>query len=148
MASSEKLPDLETVLIYQLYRIGRVLRSHHQNMLDDKAPDFSPEQFFLLYRLFRRDGQTQRELADKTLNDHPNITRMIDKLEMNGYVVRAPDKEDRRTFNIMLTNKAKKLFEQSIPLIEGERKKLLSGITAEDEKAVRKVLAQIEKNIG
>jgi len=142
------LPDLNEILMHQLFRTGRLLRFYIQQFLDIDKFAFTTEQFFLFYRLYIKDGQTQRELADKTLNDHPNITRLIDKLEEKGYVKRNPDKDDRRTFMIKITEEGIQLFEQMLPIVEAERKKLLNGISTEDQKTVKKVLNQLEENMN
>jgi len=142
------LPDLNEILMHQLFRTGRLLRFYIQQFLDIDKFAFTPEQFFLFYRLYVNDGQTQRELADKTLNDHPNITRLIDKLEEKGYVKRKPDKDDRRTFTIKMSEEGIHLFERMLPIVEAERKKLLKGISTEEQQIVKRVLNQLENNMN
>jgi MarR family transcriptional regulator, transcriptional regulator for hemolysin len=139
--------DLDDILMYQLYRSGRLLRFRLQQLVDANEPKSSPEQFFLLYKLYIKDGQSQKQLADKILNDHPNITRLIDKLEEIGYVYREVDKKDRRTFKIYISEKGKSRFKDILPLIMLEREKLLKGINEEDEKLVKGILGKMETNI-
>jgi MarR family transcriptional regulator, transcriptional regulator for hemolysin len=140
--------ELDSVLMYQMYRLGRLLRNYLQQFLDVDGSAFTPEQFFLLYRLYMKDGQTQRQLADRDLNDHPNITRLIDRLEEKGYVRREPAADDRRTYNIHISDKGKGLAARMIPVIAREREKLLRGITAEEEKVVKNLLRKMEKNMN
>jgi len=138
--------DLDDILMYQLYRIGRLLRFHLQKFLDAESKA-TPEQFFLLYRLYMKNGQTQRQLADTVLQDHPNITRLIDRLEERGYVSRETVENNRRAFNIILTDKGIQLFDSIIPVITREREQLLKGISAEEQKIVKKVLLQMGRNM-
>ena len=42
-----------------------------------------------------RDGLYQRQLSEITMKDRPNITRIINILEKNGYVTRVSDKNKR-----------------------------------------------------
>ena len=97
-----ELIDLDDFLIYQIYGSARLLRFHLQKLLDANEPNFTPEQTFLLYKLYMKDGQSQRQLADRILNDYPNITRLIDKLEKKGYVRREIAENDRRMFKIYM----------------------------------------------
>ncbi|MGD0279636.1 MAG: MarR family transcriptional regulator [Smithella sp.] len=141
------ISDLDQTITYQVYRAGRLLRHFlHQKLRIDEV-QLTPEQFFILLRLYEKDGQTQRELADKILNDHPNITRLIDKLEKSAYVRRKNDAKDRRNFLITLSAKGKALCETRVPLIQQERKRLFKGLTKEEIKMFQSVLHRIETNI-
>lgn len=142
------LEDLEGVFPHQLYRMGRLLRYYLQQKLKDDASKITPEQYFIIYRLFLKDGQTQRELADKTLNDHPNITHLIDKLEQKGYVQRGDDEKDRRSYIIKLSAKGRRDFENAIPMIKRETDRILKGISRKEIETVQNVLNRIEANIS
>ena len=145
----DELFDLmfDDFLVYQLYGTVRLLRLRLQKVLDEVVPNFTPEQFWLLFKLYIKDGQSQRELADKNLNDYPNITRLIDKLEKKGYVYREVDEKDRRMFKVYISEKGKSFIKNNIPLILSEREKLLEGISPEEDKIVKNALKRLEQNI-
>ena len=145
----DELFDLmfDDFLVYQLYGTVRLLRLRLQKVLDEVVPNFTPEQFWLLFKLYIKDGQSQRELADKNLNDYPNITRLIDKLEKKGYVYREVDEKDRRMFKVYVSEKGKSFIKNNIPLILSEREKLLEGISPEEDKIVKNALKRLEQNI-
>lgn len=92
-------------MIYQIYGSARLLRFQLQKLLDENEPNFTPEQAFLLYKLYMDDGQSQRQLADKILNDYPTITRLIDRLEKKGYVHREVNENDRRMFKVYMSER-------------------------------------------
>ena len=143
------LPELDSPLLYHVYRLSRIMRSHFQRQLDADPDDLgwiSQEQLFLLYQLYNRDGLSQRELADKKLNDYPNITRMLDKLEEKNFVVREPDANDRRVCIVRLTERGRAFFDTKHAFVQEELKRMIAGISPEEEKIVRKVFAQLEKN--
>jgi len=142
-----ELIDLDDFLIYQIYGSSRLLRFRLQKLLDANEPKFTPEQAFLLYKLYMNDGQSQRQLADKILNDYPNITRLIDKLEKKGYVRREVDENDRRMFKVYMSEEGKSRFKTSVPLIIHEREKLLENVSSEEQKIVKDVLKRIEQNV-
>ena len=145
----DELFDLmfDDFLVYQLYGTVRLLRLRLQRLIDEVVPNFTPEQFWLLFKLYIKDGQSQRELADKNLNDYPNITRLIDKLEKKGYVYREVDEKDRRMFKVYVSEKGKSFIKNNIPLILSEREKLLEGISPEEDKIVKNALKRLEQNI-
>lgn len=142
-----ELIDLDDFLIYQIYGSARLLRFQLQKLLDENEPNFTPEQAFLLYKLYMNDGKSQRQLADKILNDYPNITRLIDKLEKKGYVRREVDENDRRMFKVYMSEEGKSRFNSFIPLIMHQRRKLLENISSDEEKIVKDVLKRIEQNV-
>lgn len=141
------ISDIDQTITYQVYRTGRLLRRYLQQKLRIDEAQLTPEQCFILLRLYMKDGQTQRELADKILNDHPNITRLIDKLEKNAYVQRTNDAKDRRSFVINLSVKGRAFCESRVPLLQQERERILKGLTKEEIKMFQTILRRIDTNI-
>lgn len=80
----------------------------------DSGLDLPQAQFIVLINLYRKDGQTQQELARRCTVDKSAIKRSIDNLEDRGLVER---KLERRTscrggarcYRISLTEKAQQL---------------------------------------
>ncbi len=138
---------LEDAPAYLIYRLARLLRFDLKNILARVGPDLSPEQYFLLYRLYRQDGRSQAELADSVLGDYPNITRLIDALEKKGYVARTPDPNDRRRYFIVLTDAGKALMADLIAHIPDERRRVFQGIAPEDLEAFQRVVATVQANL-
>lgn len=66
-------------------------------------------QFPFLMRLLHHDGISQEVLIKDLDCDRATGTRAIDKLEVNGYVVRETDPSDRRAYKVFLTDKAREL---------------------------------------
>jgi len=141
------LSELDETITYNVYRSGRLLRHFLQQKLKIDEEHLTPEQFFILLRLYVKDGQTQRELADKILNDHPNITRLIDKLEQKAYVQRANNATDRRSYLITLSAKGREFCASRVPLIHQERERILKGLTKKELDMFKGILRRIEANI-
>ncbi len=57
--------------------------------------------------LYRKDGQTQQELARIAVKDKAAVTRLLNILERKNIVLRIPDRNDKRSKLIYLTHKAK-----------------------------------------
>ena len=71
--------------------------------------DLTPQQFGLLGFLWRQDGQSQAELSQRSQIDRTTMGGLVDRLEKEGLVRRAPHPEDRRAYRILLTQKGKGL---------------------------------------
>ncbi len=109
--------------------------------------DITTEQWSVLSCLWEKDKVTQQTLCNLTRKDKPSMTRLIDKLEKNGFVVRVSDSSDRRINLIHLTRKGAEMRIKATNIVQKIVKKALSGITNEDLNKSRNVLLQIMKNL-
>ena len=112
-----------------IYRMGRLLLSNLRSGLRDLDPPITPEQYFMVYRLYRQDGRTLSSLADPALGDYPNITRLVDALEKKGLIKREANPEDRRQFLVFLTEKGRTLMDTLLPQIQKDRGDLFGSFS-------------------
>ncbi|MCB0196509.1 MAG: MarR family transcriptional regulator [Anaerolineae bacterium] len=85
-------------------------------------------------------------MADKDLNDHPNITRLVDALQKRDMIRRDADPNDRRKSLVYLTEKARTFMEDILPAIIEERKRIFTGISNEEIEQFLQTLEKIEAN--
>ncbi|GFO57154.1 MarR family transcriptional regulator [Geomonas sp. Red276] len=78
--------------------------------------DLTPQQFGLLGFLWQEDGLTQTELSARSQIDRTTMGGLIDRLEKEGLVARFSHPEDRRAYQICLTEVGKALQSQLTPL--------------------------------
>ena len=134
--------NLDKAIAYKIQRLARLLRVHLNQMLQQDGLDMGMEQWLILARLHDSPGLAQSELADKTLNDHPNITRMVDQLEKRGWVQRNVDIEDRRRHLVSLTSAGRAQVEYLQPRILAERKRIFAGFSPIE---IDQLVAMLEK---
>ncbi|MEL6547668.1 MAG: MarR family transcriptional regulator [Myxococcota bacterium] len=132
---------------YHIHRTARLLRAHLLRRIRELGLDATPEQWFILNKLHARDGQSQSELADDIFADRPNITRMVDGMERQGWVTRRPDQEDGRRKLVFLTRSGRATAEKIASMAAVERAVLFSGLSTEDLAATRRLLSQLEQQI-
>lgn len=72
-----------------------------------KPYDIGSGQYVFLLALYERDGISQEELSDQLMIDKGTTARALYKLEKAGYVIRQTDPEDRRAYNVFITDKAR-----------------------------------------
>jgi MarR family transcriptional regulator, organic hydroperoxide resistance regulator len=92
---------------------------------------------FLLVALAERPTMSVGELALAAGVAPPTATRMLDGLEREGIVVRAPSAEDRRKVTVELTDEGLKLVRKKKRHISARRKSVYDSLSpAEREQAV------------
>lgn len=84
------------------------------------------------------------ELCNKMLVSPGNMTLVLDNIEKLGYLERVPNKEDRRAIDVRLTSEGKNLFDKIFKLHAEYITKLMSVLTAEEQK----ILGDILKKLG
>ncbi len=107
------------------------------------AYDITPEQWIVLTRLWEGDGKTQRQLAEETFKDEPNIARILSKMECKGYIERVSDVKDRRITLVFITPKGVQLSEQMLPLVIEYQKRMVENLSADEISALKIILRKI-----
>lgn len=94
------------LLISKVHQVsGRVFA----RMLRERGIELNPAQGRILFVLWERDGLTMVELARRTGLDKSTLTRMLDRLEREGHLVRSTPASDRRKVLVQLTAEHQKL---------------------------------------
>ena len=76
------------------------------------------------------------------------LTSMLDRLESDGYLVRRPNPDDRRSFRVDTTAAGTELGRRSRRVAEGCEAEILARITADDLAGFDRVLAAVEAAIA
>jgi MarR family transcriptional regulator, transcriptional regulator for hemolysin len=139
--------DIEQAYAYYIHRIDRMFGIHFQNMVKSNGIEVTIEQWFILAKLFKEDGISQIELADKIFKDKANITRMIDGLEKRNWVSRKDDDTDRRKFKIFLTKEGKQITSRLIKIASEERKNIYKGLDSKNLGQLKSIIETLETNL-
>lgn len=146
--SISDVSSLDVALAYRIHRLARRLRVHLVRLLNAHAPGLSPEQWFLLFRLFERGGRSQSDLTDPVLDDRPNVSRQIKGLIAVGFVERSPDPTDGRRSLLSLTEAGRERVETLLPIVVEARRTLFADVPADDLSAFSGVLAGLEEAVS
>lgn len=79
--------------------------------------------------------------------DRPTVTGIIDRLVRDGFVLRESNPSDRRSHNIILTEKAKNLIDVMDDFFEEVNAKTLYGFNNEEMEDFKKCLHKIINNL-
>lgn len=103
------------------YAIGKTnyyLKTLINKLLKQEKCGITNEQWLVLKVIDANPEMTQTEIAEKSQKDKTNITRIIDLLEKNGFVVRRRDEIDRRMYRICATEDGKKVLKSVNPITQ------------------------------
>lgn len=95
---------------------------------------------------YRQDGQTQQALARIAVKDKAAITRLLNGLEKKNIVLRIPDRNDKRSNLVYLTNKAKELNPHLVGFVEEMLEEAEQGIDPDEMTRCRATINNIFLN--
>jgi DNA-binding MarR family transcriptional regulator len=98
--------------------------------------------------LWECDGLTQRELSEQAGVTEPTTFSALRAMERRGYVRRRRRGGDRKSVDILLTPKGRRLRDQLVPLAEEVNGIAVSGVRKADIAATRSVLLAIIENLA
>lgn len=117
------------------YAIGRsnwYLRTLFNKLLKEEGINLTNEQWTVLKIISTYPALSQTEIAENSLKDKTNVTRILDVLEKNNYIARQRDENDRRKYQILLTTAGKNILEDVWPVAK-KLEKICTGNMNENE---------------
>ena len=110
--------------------------------------DVTVPQFDVLATLRATEGVTQQELAERLLVSKGNVTGLLDRMERLGWVERRQCPQDARANRLHLTPTGRKKAEQVVPAHDDVVLRAMHLLSAQDAKALRHLLSELEKANG
>ncbi len=131
-----------TVLITAISRSIRRIKTGEMEEFELKSPHVS-----CLYYLYKRPALTSKELCDICDEDKANISRSIEYLEKNGYLVCLSVAQKRYRSPLELTEKGKQVASIIAEKIDCVLKEASVGVSDEDRAVMYRSLDRINKNL-
>lgn len=104
-------------------------------------------QWIALYYIQNNNMITQKQLADKMSLKEPSVVRLIDKMEVFGWVNRINNNEDKRIKFLILTDDGKEIETAMLDVAEKFKSDVLMGISVEELDVFKSTLGKMLKNI-
>ena len=102
----------------------------------------------VLFRLLAKDHLTVNELARLTGIETSTLSRLLDRMSAKGLLKRSRDSSDKRTVQVSLTVKGRKLAQQHRPVYYKDYDKvLLAGFDAAEGAQFRAALLRMLANL-
>ena len=130
------------LLIHDVARLLRVLYDRQMSSIG-----LTRSQWWLLTYLFFKDGINQSELAILMDMEMAPLSRLLDRMEKKGWVIRKNEKKDRRTKNIYLSESIKPLISSMRDKAAEYRSESLSILTDKERNKLIDILQILKKDL-
>jgi DNA-binding MarR family transcriptional regulator len=104
--------------------------------------EITPEHWAVLNLLWKDDGLSQSEIAEKLSKDKANVTHILNVMERKNLIRRQRDETDRRVYRIFLIEQGKALKDKLPQLAQQVNRKGTAGMTEEE---VQEIVYQLQK---
>lgn len=141
MDFGKALFHLNSNLGYNLYRT--YLLFHRELIRGLKSYGITPEQWQVLIILWNHGSVTPTEISQVTLQDLPSISRMLVRMERNGWTKRVVNEKDGRSFHVILTDKGKNQKNEMMLALEKHFAQFLKNVPAEMNYGIKQQLLQL-----
>ena len=108
-----------------------------------EQPELTPAELKLLRHIGFHGEVSQRHLAEDLSVDKAMISRILQKLERMGYLIRKEDENDARQKNVIALPAAKEIHDMSRELSESFFDRLTADIPADELALFDRLLAQM-----
>ena len=108
--------------------------------------DVSPPQWVVLISCYNGDATTPGELASFIGIDASAITRLLDRLEAKNLIVRVPDRVDRRSIRVELTESGRSLTPTLARLVQRANGEFVRGIPLDEVVLLRETIRKMLDN--
>ncbi|OOG76766.1 MarR family winged helix-turn-helix transcriptional regulator [Algoriphagus sp. A40] len=132
---------------FLLDRTARKVKQYAQHQFKTGEFDVTVDQWLVLKNLSENELLSQTELANLVFKDNPTLTRIIDLLCKKGYVERIAHPQDRRSFQLHLTESGLDKVSELRPKILEIREKAWENLTAKDFEEFKRILDTIYQNL-
>lgn len=146
MDFGKALFHLNNNLGYNLYRA--YLLFHRELIRGLKGYGVTPEQWQVLIILWNHGSVTPTEISRVTLQDLPTISRMLVRMERDGWVKRIENKEDGRSFHVELTEKGRKSKNEMIIQIDNHFAGFMGEVPKDVHDGIRNELQHLRSILG
>lgn len=131
-----------------LREIGMIARALDSiSNIEFKELDLTKGQYLYLVRICEHPGIIQEKLAEMIKVDRTTAARAIKKLEIQGFIEKKEDKQNKKIKKLYPTLKG----EQTYPFLKREgdysNKVALNGFSGEEIETIYQMLQRVRKNI-
>jgi DNA-binding MarR family transcriptional regulator len=146
-ASSPSTDKKTEVSGFVLERTAKRMKQVCQRHLHTANLDLTVDQWVILQELARTNALSQYELGHRTFKDAPTVTRIIDLLCKKKLTERRIDPDDRRKFQIHLTEAGRRKIAEVIPTIRGFRQLAYENLSEDEMDQLNGLLNKIFTNL-
>ena len=138
-------PERESIL-FLFNTICRAQRGQLNDALNEIGLYAGQE--MVLWQLWREDGLAQSQMVERMCLQPPTISKMLDRLESTGLVVRRPDADSSRVSRVFLTEHGRDKERAICDIWIGLEQRMTANLTLEERVLLRRLLLQVSQNLS
>jgi MarR family transcriptional regulator for hemolysin len=138
------MEKLDEIFFYTLEKSIKIYRKYAQSQILKNNFEITIDQWLILKTLQENKGLSQNQIAELVFKDIASITRIIEILVNKKLIDRKIDTNDRRKFNLEITENGNKIIEKIYPIVIENRKQALTDLSIEE---INNLKSQLEKII-
>ncbi|GAA0358975.1 MarR family winged helix-turn-helix transcriptional regulator [Bacillus horti] len=131
-----------------LREVGMIARALDSiSNIEFKEYELTKGQYLYLVRICESPGIIQEKVAERLKVDRTTAARAIKKLELNGFIEKREDKQNKKIKKLFPTGRGKNVF----PFLQREHEYsntvALEGFSEEEIEAIYSLLQRVRRNI-
>lgn len=138
---------LDSHINHRVAILSGLMKRQIYRIISDEEVNITPEQWTILSYLWTENGLAIREIVSKSRKDFANVTRIVEKLQKQGYVIKKKNEKDGRSYLVYHTDKANEIKTKIEKCQKRSLEISLSGISEDDQKFFMQIIDKLEKNI-
>lgn len=88
--------------------------------------------YFYILKIHDNPGLTQKTLGETEFIDPSNVTRAVKQLIAQGLIERRPQPQDKRAYQLALTDKGTAIYPKIFQILDVEEKQLADAVADQD----------------
>lgn len=135
------MKDLKTIV--SLFRATDAFSKAIQK--DVKQYGLNVTEFGILEALYHKGKMNIKSLLEKVLITNSTMSYVIEQLIKKELVIKERSKNDRRSFELVLTDKGYQLMDSAFALHKKHMRNIIDVLSKEEEESLREMLKRIGK---
>ncbi len=125
------------------------LTKYYIGIVSQKLADLEIERYYYALMVIHESENAicQKELAEEIGADNVTMVRIVDYLSDKGLIKRVQSKDDRRYYNLILTDKAQRVLPKIKAAFEEANAICFNGFKSGEKEEFRRLLAKMGDNL-
>ncbi len=140
-------PSLNNALGFNLYRVNLLFRRELMQALSDYG--ITPEQWQIATILWESDHPlSQHEIVQDTLKDKHTVSKIINRLNRDGWVIKTVSPKDKRVVVVELTEKSRLLRTEMLKKLSNHFNVIFKDYGMDEHDNLLNLLKKLRKVLG
>lgn len=127
-------------LIYLISTAQHLLKNHLKDRFKQEGIKITPTHTAILFLLMEKGPMLMNDLSRELYIENSTVTGLVDRLEEKGFVSRLSVSNDRRKWNISITQEGIKEIKKTQEIIKSVNSMIGEGFTTDDIKSLQNIL--------